>query len=127
MSGKEMSMRGYFNCKFCKGRGCLACEGEREKDRVKDEKAMQQSFNNPLLVIKGTPDEDPVGWEILQGLNAKTVEENYKEYSDNPALAGLVLELKFLLRKDYILTREAQADLETSISRFESEGGPSAA
>jgi hypothetical protein len=56
-------MRGYFNCKFCKGRGCLACDGEREKDRIKDEKAMEHSFNNPMLVIKGTPDEDPVGSE----------------------------------------------------------------
>jgi hypothetical protein len=123
-------MAGYFNCKFCKGRGCLACDGEREKDRIKDEKAMEHSFNNPMLVIKGAPDEDPVGWEILQGLNAKTVEETYKEYSDNPAIGGLVLDIKFLLRKENILGRESQLerkDLEHSIARFESEGGPSAA
>lgn len=24
-------MRAYPNCKFCRGRGCLACEGEAEK------------------------------------------------------------------------------------------------
>lgn len=28
-------MRAYHNCKFCRGRGCLACEGEAEKDYKK--------------------------------------------------------------------------------------------
>lgn len=28
-------MRAYHNCKFCRGRGCIACEGEAEKDYKK--------------------------------------------------------------------------------------------
>jgi hypothetical protein len=39
-------MPGYSNCKFCHGRGCLACPGEKMKD---EQKAAERRLNkNPL-------------------------------------------------------------------------------
>lgn len=38
----------YMNCKWCSGRGCLACESEREKDK---RKKSQEEFERRQRII----------------------------------------------------------------------------
>jgi len=72
------------------GRGCLAYEGEAEKD-------MKRSFDNPIMVIKidegGNPDKE--AFEILKNFLGKEALEKAMEQhglngvSVNAAIAGM--------------------------------------
>jgi hypothetical protein len=116
----------FNGCRFCQGRGCLACAGEQEREQKLDEERMKHSFENPFLVLKGNADEDPVGWEILTKTMHRDVVENIYRQSPSPEIAGALLNLLGSRTKREILDREAdieKRELETSIGRFESEGG----
>ena len=80
----------YWNCKFCHGRGCLACEGERQRD-------MERQIE-PAFVAK-TPEDlellkEAVGREALEKAYAGPNLEH--EIQFNLAVAAI----KQQLRKD---------------------------
>lgn len=52
----------YRNCKFCRGRGCVACDGERERAAAKRE--------TPVFVAAAN---DPRDMELLKGALGATV------------------------------------------------------
>jgi hypothetical protein len=90
----------FRGCKFCQGAGCLACDGESER-------AMEHSFNNPALIIRGM--EDKEGWDIAKKyLSKDALEKAYHEGGD----AGIDRNL-FLTRVEFMLKERRLAE-ETS-------------
>ena len=79
----------YRNCKFCGGRGCLACPGEKERD---DAKLLQPLFvaktDEDLKLLKNAvgldaikrayePGVDPMETALTgRGGGARTLEQN---------------------------------------------------
>lgn len=60
-------MNAYQNCKFCLGRGCLACDGEREKDR--------ELATEPLFVADPN---DPCDMALLENaIGAEAIDRAY--------------------------------------------------
>ena len=60
-------MTAYTRCKYCRGRGCLACDGERKRD--------QEQANEPLFVAKtGSPEDMEL---LLRAVGADAVKRAY--------------------------------------------------
>jgi hypothetical protein len=62
----------YRNCKFCHGRGCIACEGEKEKD--------ESLYPEPMFVADPSNEHD---MKLLkQFFGKEAVEKAFSEDGD---------------------------------------------
>lgn len=81
-------MVSYSRCRFCRGAGCLACAGEREKDR-------EMSFANPIVIDPTDPEDMADAKELL---GAEAIEEAFQDPGEGPFNLQLNL-LRFHLRQ----------------------------
>lgn len=77
------SHNGWPGCRWCHGRGCVACVGEERK-------AMESNLANPLVIHQGNAEEMAI---LVKHFGRETVDAAYE--SGEVAIGDLLMSLHF--------------------------------
>lgn len=95
-------MSGYRNCKFCGGRGCIACPGEQKKDEQKPiEPMFTADLTNPddIELLKQVIGRSALDFAFQEGVNPMETGltgrgGGVQTIEDNAAIARLLQKLR---------------------------------